>query len=38
MRKYFVIRSFRGTCSSVKIVHPYLLKCYRGTWSFVRML
>ena len=43
MRKYFVIRSFRSACSSVKIVKGYilipcLLKCCRGTCSFVGML
>jgi len=25
MRKYFVIRSFRGACSSVKILKGYIL-------------
>ena len=39
--KYFVIRNFRGHVHLSKCwspVHAYLLKCYRDTFSSVRML
>ena len=41
MIKYFVVRNFRGTCSSVeklKGVHAYLLKCCRVTFLSVGVL
>jgi len=30
MIKYFVIRYFRGTCSSVKILKGYMLICWNA--------
>ena len=30
MIKYFVIRNFRGTCSSVEILKGYMLSCWNA--------
>jgi len=37
MRKYFVIKSFRGTCASVKILKGYILICWNAVGIHARL-
>jgi len=32
MMKYFVMRNFRGTCSSVEMLKGYVLICWYAIW------